>query len=130
MKKGMHKAVAGAMCMTMVLSSTGSVALAKESKGLIIAPNKQHNAVSKEESKKNVLNVTKEMTNAKGVLELKNEVWDSIYIPRDIEAKKVVIDNVTADDIVIESGTTAIFEVKNSASRIYDEIVKIVEVKK
>ena len=109
MKKSMHKAVAGAMCMTMVLSSTGSVAFAKESKGLIIAPSRQQqNTVSKEEikeeSKKNVLNVTKEMTDAKGVLKLEHGTWDGIHIPRDIGAKKVIIDNVTADDIVIESG--------------------------
>ncbi len=101
--------------MTMVLTSTGSVALANESRGLIIAPSKQQtNTVSKEEISKNVLNVTKKMTDEKGVLKLENNTWDSINIPRNIEAKKVVLDNVTVDDVIIEGGTTCTFEVNNS----------------
>ncbi len=117
MRKVIRKAVAGALCSTLVVTSSGVMALAKEPAKVIVTEPKKSAVVEKEVTEvtaKNVLYVTAEMVNAKGILEIKEGNWDRIVISRDVNAKKVVLNGITTKEVVIESGTDCVFEMKNS----------------
>lgn len=55
--------------------------------------------------------VTADLMDDKGVVTLENLNWDKIEIPSDLGAKKVVLKNVIAAELVIESDTSCEFEI-------------------
>ena len=115
MRKVIRKVAAVTMCSTLVVTSSGAVALAKEPIKFIITEGKKSSKVVENEvAAKDVLYVTSEMVNAKGTLEIKKGNWDRIVISRDVNAKKVVLNGIAAKEVVIESGTDCVFEMKNS----------------
>ena len=128
MRKSIRKIAAWILCSTIVLTSSGNIALAKTSDKLIAQNPKNSFEVSPNDIKDGrVLYITKEMGNATGNLMIKDGIYERVIIARDVDVKKVTLNNVTTKEIIIESGTTCTVEVIHSTVKTVEVIAPQLE---
>ncbi len=115
MRKFIHKAIAGIMLAAMVFTTMPTSLVHAEE--LLVATH-THAAeesslhVTEEElAAGKVFLATEDMVTKEGVLTVEGGNYDRVVIPRSIQATKVVIKHVTAEELAVESGTKCTFEI-------------------
>ncbi len=100
------KLLAWVVSTSMMISSFGSVfAIAQtEPTNYLLIATKPTNTVS----------LTEDMVNKNGILVIEQEMVDSIVIPKELKAKKIVFKGIQANQILLESGADYIVEIQDS----------------
>lgn len=91
MKKLKLRVVAGVMALLLMLASVGNIAV-----------------IGAEGTE---LTVTSEMADANGTITIPGGDWDKIVVDRTVDAEKIVLNNVVAKELVVESGSKCLLEV-------------------
>ncbi len=114
MRKFIQKALAGVMMAALLLTYLPATTTHAEGQSMAVHIHEEENAlyVSDEElAAGSVLLGTADMLDEDGIFVVKGGSYDRVIVPRSIGAVKVVLQKVTAEALVLESGTACEFEV-------------------
>ena len=103
MRKNIKKAMAWVLLSGLVTTSSGIVAMANDTMLIQESP-----------TLKETFYLTADMVSENGTIVVEEGEWQKIVIPKELQAKKIILKNVSVKELEMESGTDCVLEVKGS----------------
>ena len=113
MRKTIRRAMAWLLLCMILVTSTGVVALA-DTKTVTVTAKNPLEVSEKELADGIVLYLTTDMVSENGTIIVKEGTWQRLVIPKELEAKQIILKDSSITQLVVESGTDCILKVQES----------------